>query len=270
MPAGGVDPLQVGRLLLAVGIVLVFLQQQLAVADDGVERRAQLMAHLGQEDRLGPAGLVGHVLGLAQAHGGGAVPFGFTLQLRAHGDHARVIDGHPGHVDRGRQDRDPAHRLQRGGGDDLREATVEGERAQEAAEIEGEQAEDDPGPVGQIEEAEQQGDQDPRHERRADAAVIEGTEQGGEGEGLDRDQGHELEVLGELQQERQGQEGPCAGDHRPAGHARRRIGEIEEQTHRLGHDRAEQMGEYKVSGEAELGAFLFGLFRNKPVDDLQK
>ena len=51
-----VDLLEVGD---GVGLVLVggLLLEQLAVADDGVEGRAQLVAHVGQEGALDPAGL---------------------------------------------------------------------------------------------------------------------------------------------------------------------------------------------------------------------
>ena len=43
--------------------VLGLLLEHLAVADDGVERRAQLVAHVGQEGALGPVGGLGRVLG---------------------------------------------------------------------------------------------------------------------------------------------------------------------------------------------------------------
>ena len=42
------------------------LLQHLAVADDGVERRAQLVAHVGEEGALGAAGGLGRVAGLDQ------------------------------------------------------------------------------------------------------------------------------------------------------------------------------------------------------------
>ena len=43
------------------GRVLGLLLEHLAVADDGVQRRAQLVAHVGQELALGPAGFQGLV-----------------------------------------------------------------------------------------------------------------------------------------------------------------------------------------------------------------
>ena len=55
VPPGADDPVQVGELMWAEGRAAL-LAQQLAVADDRVERRAQLVAHVGQEGALGPAG----------------------------------------------------------------------------------------------------------------------------------------------------------------------------------------------------------------------
>ena len=65
MLAGGADLLQVGD-LLAAALELGVLEQDLAVADHGVERRAQLVAHLGQEVGLGAVGALGLVLGDGQ------------------------------------------------------------------------------------------------------------------------------------------------------------------------------------------------------------
>ncbi len=55
---GGVDLLQVGDGVL-VALVLRVLHQHLAVADDRVHRRAELVAHVGEEGALGPVGLLG-------------------------------------------------------------------------------------------------------------------------------------------------------------------------------------------------------------------
>ena len=46
--------------------VLGFLLQHFAVADDGVERGAQLVAHVGQEGALGPVGDLGGFLGFQE------------------------------------------------------------------------------------------------------------------------------------------------------------------------------------------------------------
>ena len=59
MLAGIVDQL---RIFLAPGRIQhqhVFLRDHLGEADDGVERRAQLVAHGGEEARLGGIGLLG-------------------------------------------------------------------------------------------------------------------------------------------------------------------------------------------------------------------
>ena len=56
--AGPLDLLQIadGRIVAAIGRVL---DQNFAVADDGVERRAQLVAHIGEESGLRPRGGLG-------------------------------------------------------------------------------------------------------------------------------------------------------------------------------------------------------------------
>ena len=48
----------IGCLVVLVGGVLL---EDLAVADDGIERRAQLVAHVGEEAGFGPVGFVGRV-----------------------------------------------------------------------------------------------------------------------------------------------------------------------------------------------------------------
>ena len=51
MPPGALDLLEIGDKIVLPEIDCVFLQD-FAVADDGVERRAQLVAHIGEELRL--------------------------------------------------------------------------------------------------------------------------------------------------------------------------------------------------------------------------
>src|ERR1017187_6196763 len=58
--AGALDLLQVGEDLGLFGPDAVFAQH-LAVADDGVQRRAQFVTHVGEEDALGPIGILGGV-----------------------------------------------------------------------------------------------------------------------------------------------------------------------------------------------------------------
>ena len=60
--AGAFDLLEVLD-RLGVALVLGVLPQNLAVADDRVERRPQLVAHVGEEARLGPVGLLGRIAG---------------------------------------------------------------------------------------------------------------------------------------------------------------------------------------------------------------
>ena len=60
VPAGTLDPLQVFDRLLVV-LVGGILLEDLAVADDRIERRAQLVAHVGEEARFGPVGFVGRI-----------------------------------------------------------------------------------------------------------------------------------------------------------------------------------------------------------------
>ena len=60
MLAGAVDLLEVGH-ELGLAELLGLLLQHLAVADDRVERRAQLVAHVGEEGALRLVGLYGLV-----------------------------------------------------------------------------------------------------------------------------------------------------------------------------------------------------------------
>ena len=60
--AVGLDPLQEPQ----VGffqVLLLVLQEDVGETDDRVERRAQLMAHVGEELALGPVGSLGVLLG---------------------------------------------------------------------------------------------------------------------------------------------------------------------------------------------------------------
>ena len=58
MVARAVNFFEVGDALL-VAFVLRIFQQNLAVSDDGIERRAQFVAHLGQKIGLGRTGTFG-------------------------------------------------------------------------------------------------------------------------------------------------------------------------------------------------------------------
>ena len=65
MLAGRMNLFQVA-LILVVAVVRRHLLQHLAVSDDGVERRAQLVAHVGEEVALGLVGRLGRFLFAAQ------------------------------------------------------------------------------------------------------------------------------------------------------------------------------------------------------------
>ena len=69
---------EVGNRLGLVQILRLFLQH-FAVADDGVQRRAQLVAHVRQELALGPVGGFGRVLRVQQFFRG-ALPGGDVME----------------------------------------------------------------------------------------------------------------------------------------------------------------------------------------------
>src|SRR5258708_1896522 len=68
MPTGTVDLAQIIGNLLLIRVTSVLLEH-LAIADDGVERGTQLMAHVGQEGALGLIGGLGGVLGGSRLRG---------------------------------------------------------------------------------------------------------------------------------------------------------------------------------------------------------
>src|SRR5512144_214004 len=77
--AGSLDLLQIadGHIVAAIGRVL---DQDLAVADDGVERRAQLVAHIGEESRLRARGGLGFGARLLRLVPGGADVAGIVAE----------------------------------------------------------------------------------------------------------------------------------------------------------------------------------------------
>ena len=120
--AGGADLLQVGD-LLAAPVELRVLEQHLAVADDGVERRAQLVAHLGQELGLGAVGALGFLLGMRElASAVASVALDLAQQLGLRVDDLGVVAGHHQHVHRRRERRDDAD------ADHVLDRNVDGER----------------------------------------------------------------------------------------------------------------------------------------------
>ncbi len=80
VPAGRLDVAQVPQ-QLAQPMLGKLLQQEFTVEQDGVERRPQLMAHVGQEHALGTTGLLRGVLGLHELHVRGGQPVVGRLEL---------------------------------------------------------------------------------------------------------------------------------------------------------------------------------------------
>src|ERR1700750_2756676 len=190
------------------------------------------------------------------------MPDGLALKLRSDGDHVRVVDCHPRHVDRGGQDRDPP---------DHRKLLVRQKRRKapqqvgenEAKNVEGEQANDEDRPLRNIEEAEQQADEQPREKWRTYSAIIMGAEQRSESKQLDGNQRRELQIAARPVDERKRPEQPDTDDYGPAGGAAVRVAEIEKQPDGLRKQRPEQVREYEVLRESPLGALELGFRRNK-------
>ncbi len=226
------------------------------------------MAHLGQENGSRQIGPFGQILGLAQPHRGGAVAVGLPLQVGIQGDDAHIVDRHPGHVDRRRDDRDPAHGGQFIERHALVEAAVHEIGHKEPDQVHAEDAQHQQGPVAQIEEAQEQGDQQPRQQGRGHAAVVERAEQRRESQHLHRDHGGQLQVAGELEQERQGPERPDHDDHGPDRETGLGIGQVEEEADRLGQKRPEQVGEDEHPDQTELRPLATALRRHEPVNQL--
>ena len=65
VPAGGADSQQVGDKILLSELIGLFVEH-LAVADDGVERCSQLVAHVGQKIALGTVCCLGLLAGMLQ------------------------------------------------------------------------------------------------------------------------------------------------------------------------------------------------------------
>ena len=75
-------------MVLVLAEVVRLLLQHLAVADDRVQRRAQLMAHVGEELALGTIGRLGRILGFEQLFlgalvRGDVVKYGHTVVQNA-------------------------------------------------------------------------------------------------------------------------------------------------------------------------------------------
>jgi hypothetical protein len=116
MLAGAVDLAQIFGLLGLGRFDLEILQQHVAVADHRVERRAQLVAHLGKKLGFGAICRFGLPLRLAQLDRRGAVILHLMLELGLVGDDIGIGERHHGDVNGGaqrRQDADAGQRTQR-------------------------------------------------------------------------------------------------------------------------------------------------------------
>ncbi len=224
------------------------------------------MAHLGEEDGFGIVGGFGKLHRLLQLFRHLPVQLRLALDHRAHRQHVGVIDGHPGHVDGGGEDRDPADRrkpIERHGFGKA-ERQIGGDHRHEVG---AEQADHEKRPIRQVEEAEQQRDEQPGQERRTDAAIEEGAEERGEGQKLDRQQRRNAQIVRGAVDEGQRQEGADADHDDPEGNAGIRHGAVEIDADPLRQQRSDQMREDEVARHAQFRTLKQWRIGNEPVDD---
>ena len=115
MLACGADLLEVGN-LFAAAFQFRVLEKDFAVAQYRIERRAQFMAHLGEEVRLGAVGLLGFFLGCGQLCQGFLVAGNLTQEFRLGINDGGVITRHEKYICRcaeGRQHRHLRHVFKR-------------------------------------------------------------------------------------------------------------------------------------------------------------
>jgi hypothetical protein len=110
---GAADPPEIGEDLRRRGVA-VLLVDQLGVADDGVERGAELMAHVGQEGALRPVG--GHRVVAGAGQRGGRVRELLTHHVEADREGVdrvvlALVDGDPLGVVEGGEGRDDLDEL---------------------------------------------------------------------------------------------------------------------------------------------------------------
>ena len=113
--SGSADLLQIGD-LLAASFQFGIFQQDFAVAEHGIQRRPQFVAHLGQEVRLGTVGALGVFLGVRQHLHGALMPVDLLQQFGLRIHDARIVARHQEHVGcraEGRDDADADHLLHR-------------------------------------------------------------------------------------------------------------------------------------------------------------
>jgi hypothetical protein len=288
--AGAVDALEIGDLLLAT-LGLGVLEQHLAVADDRVERRAQLVAHAGEElglgearalgAVLGPLGVVlgplrlahgplGLVLGLAQLDRGRAVALHLALELRLRGDDVGVVEGHHRDIGRGAEQRHEAGDRERLGRHALREVVPE--RVEEVVdeEVGADEAQRQPAQprvLADVEEGEERRGEKPRQVGRAHAAVVVGGEERDEAEILHRQERERGQPVRQLQQPREQPEAAHRRRDRPQRRVRRRVDDVEMDHHRVAEERPEDVAEEEHAGAPMLLAVVLELRRDEPVQN---
>ena len=177
----------------------VFLQN-LAVTNDGVERRSQFMAHLGEKDRLVAARPLGLVLRVGELFGCPAMPLGLALQSRFGRQEAAIVDRQPSHVESRAgdgHDADVGHLLHRNADGKI---SARPPNRDERRDIHDEDRQYGPRPVAEVEKAIGERDQQPRQKRRADAAVVVYPEQSHRDQRLNRDDRDQGEIACRLQQ----------------------------------------------------------------------
>ncbi len=141
MLAGSTDLLKIGD-LLAAPVNFGIFQHDFRIADDGIERRAQLMAHLGKEFGLGAVGGFRFFLGLGQGRHGFPVAGNFLHQAGLGIDDVGIVDGHHEHIGRRK------NRRQNADGGKIFERNVDREAAAPVGNVERQHAEADLGEHG--------------------------------------------------------------------------------------------------------------------------
>jgi hypothetical protein len=266
MFASAVDALQMGFLRAARRLRrLDILEQNLAVANHRVQRRAQFVAHFRQKNRFRAIGLIRQFLGLLQTRRQLPVPLALALEFGTRRHDRGVENRHPGHVDDRRKDRNPAHRGEFRERHDLGKPHADVSQ-NENNDVAREHRDHDQGTIGQIEKSEQEADDQPGEERRADAAVVERPEQRRERQQLHRNNRGDRQVSRLFQDEGHGPKAANANDHRPAGPTWSRVGAVEEYADRLGQEGPGDMGENEIAPYGQFGSFRLDRVGDEPIN----
>ncbi len=246
--AGRADLLQVGDILAPLLKLGVF-QQDFRIAEHGIERRSQFVAHLGQEFRLRAIGALGLFLGGPQHLHRVLVAFDFLQKFRLRIDRPRIVTRHEEHVGRraaGRDDADLDHVLDR---NVHGKSILKQEGCVEGGESERDLRKNDDAGVhvrAEVEERQQRHDQKPHQEGRTCPAIVIGTPQDREIQVEDRQQRQPGIVV--RQQFQRDRKQPERGDrYRQQRDVRPRVGVGygEKDRDRRAHDRPEHVTEQK-------------------------